>query len=167
MLADRFAAGGPALSVADRARDDRSWTFGHLVVDEAQEVSPMLWRMLARRVPSRSMTVVGDLAQTSSAAGATSWAEALDPVARDRWRVAELTVNYRTPARIMTPAAAVLAAAGVPVAPPQAARDGDWPPVAVPLAESPVGRPGRGGGGRRRRGPGGRRRARPAGGSRS
>jgi DNA helicase IV len=38
MLADRFAAGGPALSVADRARDDRTWTFGHLVVDEAQEV---------------------------------------------------------------------------------------------------------------------------------
>jgi DNA helicase IV len=134
MLADRFAAGGPALSVADRARDDRTWTFGHLVVDEAQEVSPMLWRMLARRVPSRSMTVVGDLAQTSSAAGATSWAEALDPVAKDRWRVAELTVNYRTPARIMTPAAAVLAAAGVPVAPPQAAREGEYPPVAVPLA---------------------------------
>ncbi len=141
MLADRFAAGGPALSVADRARDDRSWTFGHLVVDEAQEVSPMLWRMLARRVPSRSMTVVGDLAQTSSAAGATSWAEALDPVAQDRWRVVELTVNYRTPARIMAPAAAVLAAAGVPVAPPQAAREGDWPPVAVPLAESPVADP--------------------------
>jgi DNA helicase IV len=133
MLADRFAAGGPSLSVADRARDDRTWTFGHLVVDEAQEVSPMMWRMLARRVPSRSMTVVGDLAQTSSAAGATSWAEALDPVAKDRWRVTELTINYRTPARIMTPAAAVLAAAGVPVAPPQAARDGDWPPVAVPL----------------------------------
>jgi DNA helicase IV len=133
MLADRFAAGGPSLSVADRARDDRTWTFGHLVVDEAQEVSPMLWRMLARRVPSRSMTVVGDLAQTSSAAGATSWAEALDPFARDRWRVAELTVNYRTPARIMAPAAAVLAAAGVPVATPQAAREGDWPPVAVPL----------------------------------
>jgi DNA helicase IV len=138
MLADRFAAGGPALSVADRARDDRSWTFGHLVVDEAQEISPMLWRMLVRRVPSRSMTVVGDLAQTSSAAGATSWAEALDPIAPDRWRVAELTVNYRTPARIMTLAAAVLAAAGVPIRPPQSAREGDWPPVAVPLAGSPA-----------------------------
>jgi len=133
MLADRFAAGGPSISVADRARDDRTWTFGHLVVDEAQEVSPMLWRMLARRVPSRSMTVVGDLAQTSSAAGASSWAEALDPFARDRWRVAELTVNYRTPARIMAPAAAVLAATGITVAPPQAVREGDWPPVAVPL----------------------------------
>jgi DNA helicase IV len=91
MLADRFAAGGPALSVADRARDDRTWTFGHLVVDEAQEVSPMLWRMLARRVPSRSMTVVGDLAQTSSAAGATRGPRPSTPIAKDRWRVAELT----------------------------------------------------------------------------
>jgi DNA helicase IV len=141
MLADRFSSGGPTLSVAERARDDRTWTFGHVVVDEAQEASPMLWRLLARRVPSRSMTVVGDLAQTGSAAGATSWAQALDPIARDRWRVAELTVNYRTPARIMLPAAAMLSATGVRVAPPQAAREGDWPPLSMRLRE-PIREPG-------------------------
>jgi DNA helicase IV len=131
MLADRFTAGGSSMTVAERARGDRSWAFGHVVVDEAQEASAMLWRALARRVPSRSMTVVGDLAQTGAAAGASSWAEVLDPLAPGRWRVAELTVNYRTPAKIMEPAAAMLGAAGVTVKTPQSAREGDWEPIAV------------------------------------
>lgn len=136
MLADRFTAGGSTMTVAERARGDRSWAFGHVVVDEAQEASAMLWRALARRVPSRSMTVVGDLAQTGSAAGASSWAEVLDPLAPGRWRVAELTVNYRTPAKIMEPAAEMLRAAGVTVRAPQAAREGDWEPLAVQLTDA-------------------------------
>jgi len=131
MLADRFADGGPARSVAERARDDRGWTFGHAVVDEAQELSAMQWRLLMRRVPSRSLTVVGDVAQTGSAAGTSSWAQVLDVHARDRWRLEELTVNYRTPAVVMEPAVSVLAAAGMPVKAPQSAREGDWPPSAV------------------------------------
>jgi DNA helicase IV len=131
MLADRFAGGGSSLTVAERARDDRTWTFGHLVVDEAQEASPMLWRLLARKVPSRSMTVVGDLAQTGSAAGAERWGDVLEPLAPGRWRVTELTVNYRTPAKIMLPAAAMLRAAGVAVRTPEAAREGDWEPLTV------------------------------------
>jgi superfamily I DNA/RNA helicase len=77
------------------------------------------------------MTVVGDLAQTGSAAGASSWAEVLDPLAPGRWRVAELTVNYRTPAKIMEPAARMLTAAGITVRTPQAAREGDWEPLAI------------------------------------
>ena len=48
---------------------DRGWVFGHVIVDEAQELSPMAWRMLMRRSPSRSMTVVGDMAQTGAAVG--------------------------------------------------------------------------------------------------
>lgn len=132
MLADRFGEGGEVLSVAERAREDRDWAFGHVVVDEAQEVSAMLWRLLARRVPSRSMTVVGDLAQTSSAAGASSWEEVLEPIAKDRWQVRELTVNYRTPAVIMRPAVAMLRASGTTnVREPQSAREGDWPPSAI------------------------------------
>ena len=136
MLADRFSAGSSSMTVAERAQGDRGWAFGHVVVDEAQEASAMLWRALARRVPSRSMTVVGDLAQTGSAAGASSWAEVLDPLAPDRWRVAELTVNYRTPAKIMGPAAAMLAAAGVEARAPQAAREGDWEPLSVHLSNA-------------------------------
>jgi DNA helicase IV len=136
MLADRFSAGGSAMTVAERAREDRTWTFGHVVVDEAQEASQMLWRAIARRVPSKSMTVVGDLAQTGSAAGASSWAGVLDPIAGDRWRVVELTINYRTPARIMLPAAAMLRAAGVEVRTPEAAREGDWEPLAIRIPDA-------------------------------
>nr|WP_269329871.1 UvrD-helicase domain-containing protein [Kineosporia babensis] len=137
MLADRFEGPGGSLTVSERARDDRTWTYGHVVVDEAQEVSPMMWRTLARRVPSRSMTVVGDLAQTSSAAGASTWAGALDTIAKDRWRVSELTVNYRTPAKIMRPAAAMLTATGISVRLPESAREGDWEPSVLQTPAEP------------------------------
>jgi DNA helicase IV len=108
VVAARYRGQPTRRSVADRAGGDRAWTYGHVVVDEAQELSPMAWRMLGRRCPSRSMTVVGDLAQASSAASARSWEEALDEYAQDRWRRASLTVNYRTPAEVMAVAGAVL-----------------------------------------------------------
>jgi DNA helicase IV len=131
MLVDRFADSGPVQSVAERAQEDRTWTFGHAVVDEAQELSPMQWRLIGRRVPSRSMTVVGDVAQTGSVAGTTSWAQVLDVVAPGRWAIEELTVNYRTPARVMELASALLAAARIEAPPPQSAREGDWAPLSV------------------------------------
>lgn len=107
MLADRFTDRRPRLTTAERAYQDRSWTFGHVVIDEAQELSAMAWRALLRRCPTRSMTVVGDVAQTSSPAGARDWALMLDPLLRGSWRTAELTVNYRTPAAVMTAAGQV------------------------------------------------------------
>ncbi|GAA4733128.1 AAA family ATPase [Isoptericola chiayiensis] len=122
-LASRFADSGPVLTTAERAAADRSWTYGHVVVDEAQELSPMAWRALVRRVPTRSMTIVGDVAQTSSVAGTRSWRDALDPVLRDGWRLAELTVSYRTPATVADAAQRFAAAAGLPVSPLTAARD--------------------------------------------
>lgn len=94
----------------ERAAEDREWVFGHLIVDEAQELSEMAWRSLFRRCPTRSMTLVGDVAQTGSAAGTSSWATRLDPLVRDRWRAEALTVNYRTPEEVMTLAGNVLAA---------------------------------------------------------
>jgi DNA helicase IV len=99
-------------TTAERAAADRTWTYGHVIVDEAQELSAMAWRLLMRRCPTRSMTVVGDVAQTGSPAGASSWAEVLTPHLGRSWRLEELTVNYRTPAEIMDVAAAVLAAGG-------------------------------------------------------
>ncbi len=133
MLANRFAESGPSLALAERARTDRSWAFGHAVVDEAQELSPMQWRTIIRRVPSRSLTVVGDVAQTGSAAGTSSWSRALEPHAAGRWRIEELTVNYRTPSAVMELAGAVLAAHGIDARPPNSARDGRWAPRAVRL----------------------------------
>ncbi len=136
MLVDRFAEAGPNGTVAERARVDRGWAFGHAVVDEAQELSPMQWRMIGRRVPSRSMTVVGDVAQTGSPAGTTSWEAVLDGPADGRWRVEELTVNYRTPAAVMELATAVLTAHGIKVTAPSSAREGRWAPRAVRLADA-------------------------------
>ena len=78
-LARRYTGTASLGSVAERAAADRAWAFGHVVVDEAQELSAMAWRVLMRRVPSRSLTLVGDVAQTGSSAGATSWARVLRP----------------------------------------------------------------------------------------
>jgi len=127
VLADRFREHGPRQTVAERAEWDRGWAFGHVVVDEAQELSAMAWRALMRRCPSRSMTLVGDLAQTGSVAGADAWADVLAPYAEGRWRLAELTTNYRTPAAVMAVAAAVLRAAGVTASVPASVRDGEAP----------------------------------------
>ncbi|HET8682576.1 MAG TPA: helicase [Micromonosporaceae bacterium] len=120
-LAERYADVAH-LSVAARAAADRRWAFGHVIVDEAQELSPMAWRLLMRRCPSRSMTVVGDLAQTGSLGGPASWAEVFAPHVADRWRLAELTVSYRTPAEIMAVAARVLAGIDPAIEPPRPVR---------------------------------------------
>jgi DNA helicase IV len=127
-LAERYAETGSLGSVAERAAADREWTFGHVVVDEAQELSPMMWRVLMRRSPSRSMTIVGDTAQAGALAGATSWSDVLTPLVADRWHLVELTVNYRTPGQIMDVAAAVVKEAGLPVSVPTSAREGRYPP---------------------------------------
>ena len=112
-----------SLTAAERAAGDRTWAFGHVIVDEAQELSEMAWRMLMRRCPGRSMTIVGDVAQTGSLAGASSWASVLERYQGDRWRLAGLTINYRTPAEIMAVAADVLAAIDPALELPRSVRD--------------------------------------------
>ncbi|MEU4129184.1 HelD family protein [Streptomyces wuyuanensis] len=92
-------------SAAERAAADRTWAFGHIIVDEAQELSAMAWRLLMRRCPTRSMTLVGDPAQTGDPGGCDSWERMLAPHVEDRWQLARLEVNYRTPAEIMDYAA--------------------------------------------------------------
>lgn len=84
-------------TTAQRAAKDLRWAYGHVIVDEAQELSEMAWRMLFRRSPNRWMTVVGDPAQTGNPAGVESWDAALSPFVSERWNLHELTVNYRTP----------------------------------------------------------------------
>ncbi|WP_420814072.1 HelD family protein [Nakamurella deserti] len=118
------------LTTAERASLDREWTYGHLIVDEAQELSPMAWRTLMRRCPTRSMTIVGDVAQTSDPAGTSSWKQVLTPYLGERWRLAELTVNYRTPAEIMTVANDVLVVIDPERTPPESVREtGEQPTV--------------------------------------
>jgi DNA helicase IV len=128
-------------STAERAAADREWTYGHVIVDEAQELSAMAWRMVMRRCPMRSMTLVGDLAQTSDPAGATSWGRVLRPYARQGFRVEELTVNYRTPAEIMSIAEPVLAAIDPGLTAPRSVRDSGFSPShrQVARADLPAG----------------------------
>lgn len=84
--------------------------FAHVVIDEAQELTDAEWQMLLLRCPSRSFTIVGDRAQARH--GFTeSWQERLERVGLDRVTLASLSVNYRTPAEIMTEAEPVIRAA--------------------------------------------------------
>ncbi|TDC62400.1 helicase [Actinomadura sp. GC306] len=138
-LAERHHDDGPPLTTAERALADREWAYGHVIVDEAQELSEMAWRTVMRRVPTRSLTVVGDIAQTGSAAGAASWGQMLDRYVPGRWREQRLMVNYRTPAAIMRVAAAVLASVAPDQTPPESVRDEGDPPasIAMPVAELP------------------------------
>ncbi|MBO0802647.1 MAG: ATP-binding domain-containing protein [Nocardiopsaceae bacterium] len=130
-LADWNRDNGPALTTAERAASDRAWAYGHVIVDEAQELSAMAWRMVARRNPSMSMTVVGDVAQTGSPAGARSWKSMLDRFIPGRWREERLTVNYRTPSEIMAVAADVLASVAPGELPPESVRSEGVPPKAI------------------------------------
>ncbi|MCX4747064.1 AAA family ATPase [Kitasatospora sp. NBC_01287] len=76
-------------------------TYGHVVVDEAQELTAMQWRMIVRRCPSRSMTLVGDFAQAGPVAAARDWKEALSPHVGPRFKLHNLTVSYRTTQEIL------------------------------------------------------------------
>lgn len=110
--------------LAERARADRSWTYGHIVIDEAQDLSPMAWRCLLRRCPSRSMTVVGDLDQKRGHRRPHSWKQALGPAARAFSEEFILSISYRTPRALTRIAQAVLAQHGTPVLyPMEAVRD--------------------------------------------
>jgi hypothetical protein len=136
-LAARYSGAGGA-GVDD---DGGPRTYGHVVVDEAQELSPMQWRAVLRRCPTRSMTVVGDMAQGTSPGASRSWAEAFAPhLADDRWTVAELTVNYRLPRAVNELAERTMRAAGVAVTPARSVRSGhdavqEWPAEADELAK--------------------------------
>ncbi|MHA6694714.1 HelD family protein [Homoserinimonas sp. A520] len=131
-LAANFAESGVTATTSERASGDRSWTYGHIVVDEAQELSPMQWRVLLRRSPLRSFTIVGDIAQAAAASAAPSWEKALRPLLgrspeADRWRLEELTVNYRTPSQIADAAERWAIEHGLPVTRSRSVRESEWP----------------------------------------
>ena len=110
--------------LAERARADRAWTYGHIVIDEAQDLSPMAWRCLLRRCPTRSMTVVGDLDQKRGNRRPSSWKQALGPAARAFSEEFVLSISYRTPRTLTRIAQSVMALHGSPVLyPMEAVRD--------------------------------------------
>ena len=115
---------GSNVSVAERAIEDREWIYGHVIVDEAQELSAMAWRAVRRRASRKSMTIVGDLQQSSHPASPRSWSEAL-PWALDKVHMHTLSVTYRITRQIAEAATELLLAAGghPPILTP--IRDGD------------------------------------------
>lgn len=137
-LADYNIVEAASQTSAERALTDRTWAYGHVVVDEAQELSPMQWRLLVRRCPVKSFTIVGDIAQTSSSSGAMSWRQSLTPFMGERWNMEELTVNYRTPMQIAQAAVRMANAAGQVVSAPKAVRDGEWEPLVDVVAAADV-----------------------------
>ncbi|MFI2368927.1 HelD family protein [Streptomyces sp. NPDC018833] len=127
-------------SAAARAAADRTWAFGHIIVDEAQELSAMAWRLLMRRCPTRSMTLVGDPAQTGDPAGSGSWQEILQPYVGDRFTHTRLGVNYRTPAEIMALAAEVRRSEDPAFEPPRSVRSTGVAPRQVAVAPDDLAR---------------------------
>jgi DNA helicase IV len=98
-------------------------TYGHIVVDEAQDLSPMELRVLKRRDLTGSMTIVGDMGQATTAGSSASWNAVLSVLEprRTPTRV-DLTVSYRTPEEVLDFAAPTLRAATPDLDPPRPVR---------------------------------------------
>jgi hypothetical protein len=139
--------GSAAWTSADLPLLDEAATFirgenpvaGHVVVDEAQDLSPMQWRVLVRRTSQGSMTILGDLAQATSPWSHSSWDKVIAHAGlRGKAEVAELTLGYRVPVQVMEFAAPLVAAAASGVRVPHSFRSTVTPlvrraaPAAIP-----------------------------------
>ncbi|GGV09969.1 hypothetical protein GCM10010260_55630 [Streptomyces filipinensis] len=112
--------------------------FGHVVVDEAQELTVMQWRMVVRRCPGRSMTLVGDFAQAGPATVARDWNEALGPHLGRRFDLRTLTVSYRTTQEILATTEDLLARIAPGRPPIRSIRRGELPRTLAAAPESLV-----------------------------
>jgi DNA helicase IV len=123
------AADLPLLDEAEMLVKGEVRRFGHVVVDEAQDLSPMQLRMLARRARRHSMTVLGDLAQATGPASPHSWDETLHHLGRPAHaEFAELTIGYRLPGAILEFANRLLPYAAADVAASRSVRETGDPP---------------------------------------
>ena len=109
----------------------RTRSYGHIVVDEAQDLTPMQFRMIARRAPSGSVTVLGDLAQATGPWTYRSWSEvrAILEGSTATPQHAELTLGYRAPGRVLDFASRLLPMAAPGVAPTSSIRQGRTEPA--------------------------------------
>ncbi len=129
LLDEAFALLGPKPARAGQESEELR-TYGHIVIDEAQDLTPMALRMVSRRSLNGSITMVGDLAQATGAIAPSSWDDILAHLpSRKPPRVRELTIGYRIPAQSMALAARVLSVAAPSLVPPRSVREGDVPPI--------------------------------------
>ncbi|MEI8023586.1 MAG: ATP-binding domain-containing protein [Actinomycetota bacterium] len=111
---------------------DEVRTYGHIVIDEVQDLSPMQLRMISRRSLNGAMTIVGDIAQATSAHSPASWKEVLAHLPKKNpSRIIGLTVGYRIPRQIMELATRVLKAAAPLQTSPVSVREGDETPKII------------------------------------
>lgn len=138
LLDDAREVLGPVPGKGGRIEEsDEIRTYGHIVVDEVQDLSPMQLKMVTRRSLNGSITVVGDLAQATGPWAPDSWDDVTAHLPTKRpSRVVGLSVGYRIPAQIMQLANRVMMAATPDLRPPQAIRQGDVLPEVI---EAPAG----------------------------
>lgn len=130
------AADLPLVAEAAHVVSGDSRRFGHLIVDEAQDLSPMQWRLVARRASARSLTILGDLAQATSASAPASWEEMLATAGLgDDATVESLRIGYRVPRPIIELAARLLPEIAPGVTMPESIRPGA-PPSAFKVASA-------------------------------
>ncbi|ALE93090.1 helicase [Arthrobacter alpinus] len=135
LLGDAIPNNGQGEFMSDRASAQRDWVYGHVVIDEAQELSEMQWQMVMRRCPSRSITAVGDIDQAEAPHRHTTWQEAVSAAFGDRWTEAQLSICYRTPMEVMALTGAVLRNAGSQNEPPRAVRAAGIEPWELSVTE--------------------------------
>ena len=133
VLDEALAVLGPRPRRSGRINEaDEIRTYGHIVIDEVQDLSPMQLRMISRRSLNGSMTIVGDIAQATSAHAPASWQEVLAHLPKKNpSRIIVLTVGYRIPKQIMDLATQVMLAAAPNQVAPVSVREGDAAPKFV------------------------------------
>jgi DNA helicase IV len=121
--------GSAGWSVADAVLIDeaadlvsRTPSMGHVVADEAQDLSPMMLRAVGRRCTTGSATVLGDLAQATTPWGSRSWEEALTHLGKPQAHVEQLTLGFRVPGEVIEYAARLLPVIAPDLTPPTSVR---------------------------------------------
>ncbi len=113
------------LTIEERSMGERAWRFGHVIVDEAQDLTPMQWRMISRRARGNSMTIVGDVAQRTT--GEPGGWDTLLPAEFGEINRFDLSTNYRSPQEIEAYANAVLRELDPNLRPPLSIRQSGHP----------------------------------------
>jgi DNA helicase IV len=136
LLDDAREVLGPKLGKGGKVDErDEIRTFGHIVIDEVQDLTPMQLKMATRRSLGGSMTVVGDIAQATGPLAPNAWEDVLAHLPDRRpSRVVGLSVGYRIPAQIMELANRVMHAATPGLRAPESVREGDAAPNIVRVA---------------------------------